>query len=148
MAKTPSIEIEGFEKQQTIAASEQEGGEAEWITPDKGTTVQGKLTRTFLFKNTTNEGKPFQAAYEFTDADGHKWLLSERAAYKDAIRECHIGDEVIIIFKDCVEVPGKGKREMWEVDFYTKQADKKSRGKNVLDILKVDYKRQLEATPF
>ena len=75
-----------------LVSTEREDGE--WVTPAPGLTVTGELVRSFDFSAESGTGR----AYAIRTADGSLRLLSERAAYAEALASLTPGDGVYIRF--------------------------------------------------
>ena len=148
------FQVEGFEKAHTVPATDNaESGE--WITPDEGTLLEGKIERAFLFDNERDpKGKPRVAyairCYEDSEGNAPLYLISERASYADAMRKRCIGDEIKLLFSKKVDLlNAKGQpngNTMWETEFLYKNA--KPRGESVVKLLMAEYEARANALPF
>lgn len=102
-----------------------EDEDALWITPDTGTTIQGELVRAFVQADEKSK-KTFRASYVVRDEEtGQLLAFSERAAFKDAIRKCFLGQVIRLTWlgKDII---GRG-REVWRVEMAAKAPPKDRR---------------------
>ena len=142
MTKQTGIEIEGFQKAVTpnVTGNENAG---EFITPETGTIVEGRIVRAFLYRS-GKKGQKDQVCYAIQNGDETPVIVSEKAAFKEAIRKLRLNDEIKLIFKTKVEIPNST-NEMWEVDFFFKS----NKGPiKLMDVLMADYERLESASPF
>ena len=122
-------------------------GEGEWITPEAGTVVKGKLSRAFYF--TSNSGTT--AAYSVTDDKGEEKLVSERASYKKMIREMRQGTTIRLTFlaKEALLDRNKKKtgKQIWRTRLESKRDGTGPSMQSLLDNLKAEQGGQ-EDIPF
>ncbi len=105
---TPPVLPEGFAAKET--AGDLDG---EWVTPGVGTVIQGRLVKAFTYDGDNG----LQAAYGVRDAAGDLWLFSERASYREAMRQQRLGSEIFLSFNEKVDILDKNEKKtgksMW-----------------------------------
>lgn len=138
----------GKEWQDEQLAGELDG---EWVEVKEGLKLEGELVRAFATMN-EESGQP-RACYAIKGTQSWPggavaegvFLLGERAAFKQAIRELRLGTSVRITFLTKEPVLANGKktgREMWKMKF---QSKRDGRGEPVEKALYTYWKRNLAA---
>jgi hypothetical protein len=117
---------------------------ADWVTPTKGTVIEGVLMRAFVMKDDLNPGK-FRAGYVVQDEHGHDWTFGEKAAFKKAIRALPLGTTIRVTYGEkerMKDADGKPTaKTIWRIQLHTADVGV---GENVLDVLKKSRKELTE----
>jgi hypothetical protein len=131
------ITSDGYEV--LAAPGGEETQKTEWVSPGKGTIVEGVIEKAFVVSGDRGD---YRVAYTILDKKGDLWNLGEKQAMRP-LRDLKLGSAVFLQWHDKEDIGSN--REQWRM---TVKARNDGKGKRIKDLLKAQYEALKDDLPF